>query len=139
MEFYPLEIKSSDNSMHFRITSDANSESGVGSVVDKISGPTRKYFSEKTYASDLEGIVIVLMCRNPDSKFKQRIRFSDKRIYMDIMLDLKQMAGASDQERKRIIFDRLIEEVPAIISKYSIPDFDRQRFTQDLVDWLEKH
>ncbi len=124
--------------LHLRITSDANEESGVGEVVDEISGPTRKHFATKSYGIGILGIGVVLMCRNPELKFKQRLTFSkaDKRLSMDVMLDLAQMRQADHQGRKRIIRERLAEEVPAVLRKYSIPDFDEERFVADLKHWL---
>ena len=126
--------------MNLRITCDANSESGVGIIIDEISGPTRKHFLPKAYGDGLKGIVIVLMCRNPDLNFKQRIRFSkkDKTLYMDVMLDLKQMIRAAHQDRKRTIINRLTDEVPIIIHKYSFPDFDEKHFVEELKNCLNK-
>jgi hypothetical protein len=124
--------------LHLRITCDANEESGVGEVVDEISGPTRKNFATKNYGLSLLGIGVVLICRNPELKFKQRLKFSksEKRLYMDVMLDLGQMRQADHERRKRIICERLAEEIPAVVRKYSVPDFDEERFAADLKSWL---
>jgi hypothetical protein len=124
--------------MHIRITSDSNEESGVGLVVDQVSGPARRYFSEKQYGDGLYGIVAVLICRDPDLRFKPRLRFSkrDNILYMDVMLDLARMVQASLQDRKQIVLDRLGDEIPATLRKYSFLDFDDTRFVEDLRNWL---
>ncbi len=126
--------------MFVRITSDANEESGVGEVVDEISGPTRKHFALKEYGAGLHGIGVVLMCRDPELNFKRRLRFSkkDKKLYMDVMLDLEEMSQSSHERRKQIILERLAEEIPATLSKYSIRDFDGVRFVKDLRAWLKE-
>lgn len=100
------------------ITSDANSESGVGEVAVEICGPTRKHFATRNYGAGLRGIGVVLMCRNPELNFKTRLRLSkkDKRLSMDIMLDLAQMHDADHNGRKQMICERLTEEIPAVVT-----------------------
>jgi hypothetical protein len=124
--------------MHLRITCDANEESGVGQVVFKISGPTRRQFASKNYGIGLAGVGVVLMCRDPELNFKRRIRLArkEKKLFMDIMLDLAQMREADQEKRTRIIRERLAEEVPTVVGKYSIADFDKERFLADLKSWL---
>jgi hypothetical protein len=126
--------------MHLRITCDANDESGIGLVVDEISGPTRKHFVSKDYGDSLNGVVIVLMCRNPDLNFKRRLRFSkkDKKLYLDVMLDLKQMIQATHQDRKRAVINHLTDEVSKALRKYSMPNFDEMRFVDELRSWLKE-
>jgi len=120
------------------ITCDANQESGVGKVIDEICGPTSNHFATKSYGVGLNGIGIVLMCRDPELNFKQRIRLSkiDGKLYADIMLNLDEMKRLTHATRKQIVCERLINEVPPIVHKYSIPDFDERRFTDDLRAWL---
>jgi hypothetical protein len=122
----------------FRITSDANEESGVGQVVDSTSGPTEDHFKNKNYGTGLSGIGVVLMCRDPRFNFKRRIRLAkkDKRLYMDIMLDLDQMKYNSPQARREIILQRIAKEVPEVLAKYQLTNFDRERFVFDLHTWL---
>jgi hypothetical protein len=124
--------------MHFRITSDANEESGVGHIIDEISGPTRKHFVSENYGLGLLGIVIVLMCRNPELKFKRRLRLvkKDRKLYLDIMLYLHEMTPLEHEARKRVIGSRIAGELPSILRKYSIPDFDDVRFIDDMHDWF---
>lgn len=126
--------------LHLRITCDANEESGVGEVVDEISGLTRKYFATKNYGTGILGIGVVLMCRNPELNFTQRLTFSksDKRLSMDVMLDLDQMRRADHERRKRIVAERLVQEIPAVLRKYSIRNFNNACFVEDLESWFTK-
>ena len=119
--------------MLISITSDSNKESGVGEVVDEISGPTKKY------GVGLLGIGVVLMCRNPDLNFKRRVRFSKKEkiLSMDIMLALDQAKQFVHKEKKNMIVDRILVEVPAVLQKYSISDFDKKSFLNDLEAYLK--
>jgi len=125
--------------MLISITSDSNKESGVGEVVDEISGPTKKYFLTKDYGVGLLGIGVVLMCRNPDLNFKRRVRFSKKEkiLSMDIMLALDQAKQFVHKEKKNMIVDRILVEVPAVLQKYSISDFDKKSFLNDLEAYLK--
>jgi hypothetical protein len=124
--------------MYLRVTSDANAESGVGEVVGEISGPTRRHFVPKDYGVGLAGVVVVLMCRDPERNFKRRIRFArkEKTVFMDVMLDLALMRQADHGARKRIIRERLAEEIPAVLRRYAVADFDEERFVTDLKSWL---
>jgi hypothetical protein len=124
--------------MHFRITSDTNAESGVGEVVTEISGATREHFASKAYGAGLSGLCVVLMCRDPELKFKQRIRFAKKerRLYMDVMLDLERMVDLSHDDRRRLVAAALEDEVPAALHKYAFPEFDYATFVADLQSWL---
>jgi hypothetical protein len=120
--------------MHLRITSDSNSESGVGEVVSDVSGPTRRFFVARDYGVGLSGIVVVLMCRDPELRFKRRVRFARKelKLFFDLMLDLDEMTPLEHAERKKIILDRLLDEIPAMVRKYSISAFDEMGFECDL-------
>ena len=124
--------------MHFRITSDANTESGLGEIVDELSGPARQFFAEKDYGAGLLGIVVVLMCRDPELNFERRLRFARKetKLFMDVMLDLDQMRHASPARRKAIVADRLVREIPEVVSKYPIGVFDETHFVGDLKKWM---
>jgi hypothetical protein len=125
--------------MDLFITGDINRESGVAEVLDEISSPTRRHFTPAEYGGGLVGIAVVLMCRDPRLNFKRRIRFSKKEkvLYIDIMLSLDQMRIASHEHRKRVIVERLLDEIPVVLHRYSIKDFDETRFVEDLGRWLK--
>ncbi|WP_031457233.1 hypothetical protein [Flavobacterium chungangense] len=120
--------------MDFGLTADINWESGVREVLNLI--PNREFsdfFYSKNYGIDLNDIFIVLMCRNSEYNFKQRIRFikKEKALYMDIMLDFDLFLKITQEERNRIVFEKLIKEVPEIIAKYKFKNFDLDTFKQD--------
>jgi hypothetical protein len=99
----------------------------------------RALFEERDYGQGLIGIGVVLMCRDPSLKFKRRISLAKKErtLYLDIMLDLDRMREADDETRRRIVVERLASEIPTVLSKYTIADFDDKRFTEDLKHWLK--
>jgi hypothetical protein len=125
--------------MKLNILCDANWESRLDSVLKDLSATDyRNLFNARNYGQGLIEVVVVLMCRNPRLNFKQRIRFAKKKmaLSLDIMLDLDQMQKADDNTRRRIVIDRLTDELPVVLRKYSIPDFDETRFIDDLRSWL---
>lgn len=124
--------------MHVRVTGDTNAESGVGEVVGEVSGPLRQYFLGREYGEGLLGVVVVLMCRDSQLKFKQRIRLSkkEKKLYMDIMLQSEEMTKLSMDSRRRAVSERITTEVPQIVARYVLPRFDSKRFVSDLTEWM---
>ncbi|MDR7212732.1 hypothetical protein [Flavobacterium piscis] len=123
--------------MKFGISADIDWESGVREVLGLI--PQREFkdfFYTKNYGIDLNDIFIVLMCRDSEYNFKQRIRYvkKERALYMDIMLDSDLFAKITQEERNKIVFEKLIKEVPEIIAKYKFKDFDLERFKED---WTE--
>ncbi|HVU08418.1 MAG TPA: hypothetical protein VHG89_07735 [Verrucomicrobiae bacterium] len=55
---------------------------------------------------------------------------------MDIMLDIDEMKPKTHEARRRIIFQRLAKEVPEIVAKYKLSDFNTGQFANDLNSWL---
>lgn len=125
--------------MRVFITCDSYFTSGIGEIVDSIGGSTLKHFSAKDYGTGLLGLVVVLMCQDPAYNLKRRIRLSkkDKKLYMDIMLDLPFMVSATPNERQREVVQRLYDEVPNILAKYKIEDFDKVGFIEDFHSWID--
>jgi len=122
-------------SFRFNILADFYWESKVDKVLDRLSTiGYRRFFVEQYYGSSLEGITVVLMCQNPDLNLKQRIRFSkkEKKIYLDLMLDLNQFLLIDQRQKERVAAEKLIEEIPVIISKYKLNDFNLPKFESDL-------
>lgn len=127
--------------MEFGISADINWESGVREVLSLISNREfSDYYYSKNYGNDLKAFFIILMCRDPEYNFKQRIRFvkKEKALYMDIMLDFDLFVKITQEERNKIVFDKLIKEVPEIIAKYKFKDFDLSTFTEDWKDLIGK-
>jgi hypothetical protein len=125
--------------MKFFITCDSFWEVQVDKVIDRIDETGyKRFFLEQNYGTSLEGITVILICQNLN--LKQRIRFSkkEKKIYLDIMLDLKQFLNITQEEREKIIIESLILQIPPIISKYNFIDFNIVDFDKDLKNWMSK-
>lgn len=100
-------------SFRFNILADFCWESEVDKVLDRLSAiEYRRFFVEQYYGSSLEGITVVLMCQNPDLNLKQRIRFSkkEKKIYLDLMLDLNQFLLIDQRQKERVVAEKLIKK-----------------------------
>ncbi len=128
--------------MRFGIVSDSNYEAKLDQVMDTF--PQREledllYF--KKYGDDLKDIAIILMCRNPEYNFKQRIRMDKKNkiLYIDLMLDYHYFVSDITQEdRINVVAKKIIEEVPQIVKKYKLKDFDINLFIEDLKKYFKK-
>ncbi len=120
--------------MRFSISGDFDWESNIDKVLDAFSGNNyRSYFQERDYGTGLIGITIIFICQDPALNLKRRIRLSkkEKKLYVDMMLDLPQMKSADLVKKKMIMSELLLKEIPEIVSKYKIDDFDLQRFIED--------
>lgn len=127
--------------MRFFITCDSHWEAKVDKVIDKIDDTGyKKFFQEKDYGSSLDAITVILMCQDSDLNLKQRIRFSkkEKKIYLDLMLDLNEFLKIEQNEKEKIVVEKLLNEIPRIISRYKLLDFDIKSFTTDLQFWMSK-
>jgi hypothetical protein len=62
----------------------------------------------------------------------------DKTIGMDIMLDFAMMKAATATERKCELVRRLFDEVPQVLSKYKIADFNKDAFVTDFRAWIKE-
>lgn len=121
--------------MRLRVSADAWWESRVDAVLYWLASTSYwiRFEEEEDYGSGLDGVIIFLICREPEFNFKRRIRYSrkDKKIYMDIMPSLPEFINLAPDERKRKVVDALLKEVPEVVGKYKIEDFDTQRFLSD--------
>lgn len=127
--------------MKFFITCDTFWEARVEKVIDLLDDTGYKnYFYNQDYGSSLEGITVVLMCKNANLNLKQRIRYikKEKKLYLDLMLDLEQFLIIDMKDKERIIVNKLISEIPIIISKYKLDDFNSIKFEKDLKKWISK-
>jgi hypothetical protein len=128
--------------MKFNIVSDTNYEAKVDQVTDTFSSrEVEDLMHFKNYGSDLLGIVLVLMCRNPEYNFNQRIQMDKKNkvLYIDIMLDYNYfISDITPQHRIRYVSDKILEELPSVINKYKFKNFDLEIFMQDLKDYFKK-
>lgn len=124
--------------MYIRLTGDSNVESGVGSIVLELSEPLKEAFSQKDYGDGLLGLVIVLMCRDKELGFERRVKFArkEKKIYMDILLDIDELRPASPELRKIKIADSLLRGIPEVVRQFEIDKFNLDGLLGDLRDWL---
>jgi len=125
--------------MRFFITCDCDWETKVEAVLYQISAHS-EHFEHATYWGRLNGIAIVLMCRDPSLAFKKRVRYSKKEsvIYMDIMLDYEKMLNSDELDRKSAVLRALSEDVPTVVSKYRIEGFDVDAFLTDFHSWVSR-
>jgi hypothetical protein len=121
--------------MRFNILCDADWEAKVDEVLHYLSSlGYRRFFEERNYGDSLEGIIIDLICQDPELKLKQRIRYSkkEKKLYIDLMLDLLQFKQIDQVQRNKIVTDKIINEVPSIIAKYKFANFELTKLEVDL-------
>jgi hypothetical protein len=126
--------------MRFNILSDADWEARVDFVLDHFSGlGYRSFFEEKDYGPGVAGMTVVCMCQDPGLDLKRRVRFSkkEKKLYMDVMLNLDEMKAASPDQRKKILVREILEGVPVIVNKYDLPGFDSMQFLADFDSWFK--
>ena len=125
----------------FQLLSDTSSNSGVLVAKQQItSNGFYQFIESKDYGNDLSGIVVVLMCYEPEIEIKQRIRFSkkEKKIYMDIILDYHEFVSMTNEQRIYSICQKLLEKMPPIIKKYKFSDFDLDKFMNNLSYWFKE-
>ncbi|HTB99706.1 MAG TPA: hypothetical protein VK705_03395 [Ferruginibacter sp.] len=127
--------------MEFFITTDSWWETRIDKVTSVMHDyHIKHFFANKNYGSSVNKIAIILMCREPHLKFKQRIRFlkQEKILYMDIILDYYQFMDVDQKVRERQVAEKLIAEVPAIIAKYKFPDFNLPKFEKDFKKFMSQ-
>lgn len=120
--------------MRLQITGDFAAESGLEEVILTLTRTSYfKYFQEKSYGEGLLGFSVILMCQEPSLGLKQRIKHSkaEKKIYMDIMLDLNEYKNATPSWRLENVLDRIFKEAPGVISKYKLEAFNAELFLND--------
>ena len=99
----------------------------------------RKAFDGEDYGPGLSEIYVVFMCRTPDLVFKQRIRTDRKELvlYMDIFLDYHLMVKGPIERRWDHLARKLYDELPPIVAKYKLKNFDTTRFIADFRKFME--
>lgn len=103
-------------------------------------GPTRKHFIAQDYGADLPGIAIVLMCQSSSLNLKQRVKFAknDRKLFVDVMLNLDEMCRLGPEDRKQVIGVRIIASLREVLKKYPFAQFDAERFLNDFTQWWSK-
>jgi hypothetical protein len=125
--------------MRLFITADFVHESGINEVLDILDGTGYiNHFESISYGDGLIGVCIVLMCQEQSLGLKKRIRFSrkEKTIYMDIMLNLDEYITATPYWRVQNTLNKILNEMPAIIRKYKVKEFNTEQFISDVTNWF---
>lgn len=123
----------------FQLLSDADSESGILFAKQKItSNGFNKYITSENYGSDLNGVVIILVCRKPEIILKKRLRLSkkEKMLYMDIMLDYDLFNNMEFEQRVTQICKTLLVELSQVLKKYKFEDFKSDKLIINLENWF---
>lgn len=123
----------------FQLLSDTDSESGILIAKQQItSNGFNKYITSENYGSDLNGIVVILMCRKPEIVFKKRLRLSKKEkvLYMDIMLDYDLFNNMTFEQRITQICKTLLVELSQVLKKYKFQDFKSNELIKKLENWF---
>ncbi|CAN5785335.1 hypothetical protein BH09VER1_BH09VER1_18220 [soil metagenome] len=134
--------------MRLSILCDIHWESRVDLILNELPD-YRERFESRDYGRGLNCIAVILMCRNPELNFKRRIKLKNEKgafreekvLYMDIMLDLPTMSAFDRTDRgsrRKIIAQRLYDEVPEVLSRYKIADFERDAFIADFRSWIDE-
>ncbi len=123
--------------MKLILTSDSNVETGVGDIDFRT--PQLEAIRQSDYGPGVRAIGIILMCRSPHLNFHRRIRFhkKDRFFGIDVMLDYYQMRDASHETRCRLVAQKLLDEIPAIITKRNFSEFDTKSFIRDFMFWIQ--
>lgn len=127
--------------IRFLITGDANIETGVGEATLLMTGSDfYKFIENQDYGLSLKGLCVIFMCRVPELNFKQRIKYSkkDQKLYFDLMLDYNQFVSITPEQRISEMCKKLLEEMPPIVKKYKFPDFDLDKFMDNLTSWFNE-
>jgi hypothetical protein len=59
-------------------------------------------------------------------------------LYLDLMFDLDHIKNLEHNDRERNVAEKITIEVPEIIAKYKLKDFDLLLFAKDLKQFFEK-
>jgi hypothetical protein len=123
----------------FQLLSDTDSESGILFAKQQItSNGFNKYITSENYGSDLNGVVIILVCRKPEIILKKRLRLSkkEKMLYMDIMLDYDLFNNMEFEQRVTQICKTLLVELSQVLKKYKFEDFKSDKLIINLENWF---
>jgi hypothetical protein len=100
--------------MRFSILADFDHEAGIDIVMDRFIQVGVRKFSRKR-------IMAVPWYSRKEEK-----------IYMDLMLDYNLFVSVSQEERDKVTAQKMMKEVPPIVRKYKLPDFNYTEFESDL-------
>lgn len=113
------------------ISSDANWDAKIDHATRTLDA--QRYFESRNYGAGLTNLTVILNCRDPRLGHKQRVRFTKatKTLGIDVMLPLDRFVRVSHQQRRLIIADSMLKEIPRFVRKYDLPEFDTEQFLED--------
>lgn len=122
--------------LRVNILADMNWESKIDHALKVLE--LRRSFDERNhnYGASLKRLCVNFICRDPDLAFKQRIQYqkADCILDMDIMLSLPDVVVMSHPQRRRLLADCLLEQVPECLRRYRFAEFDYRAFERDWRD-----
>ena len=118
--------------MKVRVVADFNWESKLDHAMRPLD--LKSAFVSRSYGSDVQSLLIDLMCRSSYLNFRQRVRYdkANAAFSLDIMLNIEQFALASHQQRRELVAAALVKDIPAALAKRRFKHFDLPAFTHDL-------
>ena len=90
--------------MRFNVLSDSDSQAKLDEVLYLLSDlGYRQHFQNIDYGTGLNGVTVVFVCQDPRLDLKRRVRLvrMERKLYLDIMLNLAVMKAANQQERSK--------------------------------------
>ena len=124
--------------MHVFLSSDFDWEAKLDHATRVLD--TQHHFESRDYGPGLAGLTIILNCREPELALKQRVRFTkaDKTLGIDVMLHLPDFIRVPHAQRRAIIARKVLAEVPKVLRKYALPDFDTEAFLADFESYVSE-
>lgn len=124
------------------ITCDTNQETGIRDAILSLTANNfYNFIEEVNYGNTLQHLAIFFMCLDPKIQFKPRIRFTrmDQTLCLDIILDYYQFVMMTHEQRVSELCKKLILEMPVIIQKYEIIDFDLDKLVRKFSQWFNEY
>jgi hypothetical protein len=117
--------------MRLSVLSDSNWEAKIDHATKCLD--LKSTFESRDYGPSLNELCIILNCRDPQLGHKQRIRLTKatKTLSIDIMLALESFTRVPHEKRRSQIADTMCNETERILRKYSLCDFDTEKFIAD--------
>ena len=135
--------------MQLKLLCKANWESRVDMMLRELSKTGyRERFESRDYGPGLDCVCVMFICLEPSLKVEQGIELTKQKnslkdetvLYIDVILDLPKFKALDrgDPSRKRIMAQCLYDEVLATLSRYEIPEFDRDAFVAEFSAWINE-
>lgn len=126
--------------MKMFITSDADAQSGIGELVDTVSGPCWRHFQRFDFGDEVAGICVVLVCQPLSIGLKPRVSYSKKerQLYLDVMIDPAEVKRMPLSDFRHMLFDRITNNISTVLAKYRLKEFRSNDFIEALRSWFSE-